>query len=110
MSTRRGMIREGGNSGHQALCLALMFLGASIGKPADGRVYLLGFDMKFAANGRKHWHADHGGQLGNPVPAYLRKWVTHFAEIGQQSPVPILNLTRDTALTLPRGEISALDA
>ena len=102
ISSTPGVIREGGNSGFQAMGLAIHF-GAS-------RVYLLGYDMKFGNGGRKHWHGDHPSNLGNPVPSFMRQWVTFFAQAERQSPVPILNLTRDTALTLPRADISALTA
>ncbi|HCZ48509.1 MAG TPA: hypothetical protein DCZ11_05850, partial [Gammaproteobacteria bacterium] len=48
-------IHQGGNSGYQALNLAVL-LGAE-------RVILLGYDMHGG-----HWHGRHGGRLNNPEP------------------------------------------
>lgn len=93
LSRRPGVIRLGGNSGFQALGLALHF-GAA-------KVVLLGYDMQ-APKGRLHWHADHTGvpahRLGNPVPEKMREWVKHFTELSNQSRVPIVNATRQSAL------------
>lgn len=98
MSKTPGVLRAGGNSGFQAVGLALHF-GAS-------RVILLGFDMQFT-NNRTHWHGDHGGKLGNPVRHRMEGWLEHFAEMAQQVKVPIVNATRETALTcFPRMPLS----
>lgn len=84
-----GAIKQGENSGFQAVGLAIAF-GAA-------RVVLLGYDMKPAANGRMHWHADH--PRVNPVARKFPTWCAHFAQLAKESPVPIVNATRDTALT-----------
>jgi uncharacterized Rossmann fold enzyme len=57
----------GGNSGYQAVQLAIMW-GAS-------EIILVGFTMKYL-NGQKHWHADH--KTTNPEEAMLRKWADAF--------------------------------
>lgn len=54
----------GGNSGFQALNLALQF-GAA-------RVILVGFDMNLA--GGVHWHGRHEARLNNPTDQALARW------------------------------------
>jgi hypothetical protein len=94
-----GTIRQGGNSGFQAVGLALHF-GAA-------RVILLGFDMQMTG-GRTHWHGDHRGKLGNPVVHRMEVWLKRFAEMAAESRIPIVNATRETALTcFPRVELKA---
>lgn len=79
-----------GNSGVSSIMLA-----------ADGgarRIILVGFDSKFAADGRKHWHDDHPG-LTNC--ASLSKWPQQFARaagILKRSGVDVVNCSRSTAL------------
>jgi hypothetical protein len=82
-------IRMGGNSGFQALQLAL-FWGAD-------RVILLGYDMQHTA-GRTHWHGDHKKGLHNPVSAYMSKWAKCFAEIPAPIRAKVFNATRVSAL------------
>jgi len=93
ISKKPGTIRLGGNSGFQALGLALYF-GAA-------KVVLLGYDMQ-ATGGKLHWHPDHKGipthHLGNPVPEKMKEWCRHFADLAAQTTVPIYNATRTTAL------------
>lgn len=55
----------GGNSGFQALNLALHF-GAT-------RILLLGYDMCGA-----HWHADHKHPCANPLPHNFDAWIKGF--------------------------------
>lgn len=81
-------IRLGGNSGFQALGLALHF-GAA-------RVVLLGYDLQLTG-GRSHWHGDHK-RLGNPDPAKVRGWHARFAELARQATASIVNASRQTAL------------
>ena len=98
-SKRPGTIRQGGNSGFQALALALHF-GAA-------RVVLLGYDMQHGPGKQKHWHADHGGKLHNPQPANLRAWPIAFAQLARQTQTPIVNATRETALQcFPRIDLA----
>lgn len=89
ISNSPNTIRLGGNSGFQALALALHF-GAS-------RVVLLGYDMQLTG-GRSHWHGNHP-KLGNPRRDRMPEWRARFAQIAAESRVPIINATRDTALT-----------
>jgi hypothetical protein len=92
-----GIIRTGGNSGYQAVNLAWLF-GAS-------RIVLLGFDMG-ATGGRLHWHKDHGGKLHNPVPAKFKNWLRAFNLMASSCSVPIINCSRQTALTcFPRMDL-----
>lgn len=91
-------IMQGGNSGFQAVGLALLF-GAA-------RITLLGFDMQFAPDGKKHWHGDHAGKLHNPKRNNFQFWLQHFNLLAAQSPIPIINATRTTALTcFPRVDL-----
>lgn len=80
-------VMEGGNSGYQAVGLALLF-GAS-------RVVLLGYDMQFTG-GKKHWHRDHA--KSNPTPSAMKNWLGNFNLLASQSPAPIINCSRATAL------------
>lgn len=59
-----GTIGRGGNSGFQALNLALQF-GAR-------RIVMVGFDM--SARHGVHWHGAHGKGLVNPAAANLARW------------------------------------
>lgn len=88
-------IAEGGNSGYQAIGLALHF-GAA-------KLVLLGFDMK-QTNGKKHWHEDH--KQNNPTREAFANWNKRFRVLAAQSPVPIINASRETALDcFPRTDL-----
>lgn len=80
----------GGNSGYQALHIAIQ-QGAS-------RVLLLGFDLK--PNGkRKHWFGNHPGSL-NTVSNYAQ-WIGAFGRLALLLPklgVEVLNCSPDSAL------------
>lgn len=97
LAKKPGCIRDGGNSGFQALSLALHF--------GVDEAILLGFDMK--PDGRRlHWHSDHGGKLHNPPPRQLPEWAKRFASIAKATSTPILNATRETAIAcFPRVEL-----
>lgn len=88
LAQRRDSIRMGGNSGFQALGLALYF-GAA-------HVVLLGYDMQLTG-GRTHWHGDHKS-LGNPMSEKVRGWHKHFAELPAATRARVINSTRQTAL------------
>lgn len=88
-STRANTIKMGGNSGFQALALALHF-GAS-------RVVLLGYDMQLGASGATHWHGDHK-RLGNPLKDRMPKWCRDFAEIPFSTRQRVVNASRVSAL------------
>ncbi len=88
LSTHPNRIRQGGNSGYQAVGLARLF-GAA-------RVILLGYDMQMTGQ-RTHWHGDHRN-LGNPTQDRLKVWRKRFAEMAEQADIEILNATRVSAL------------
>lgn len=95
---RPGAIRHWRNSGFQAVQLAL--------QAGAARVVLLGFDMKFTAEGRKHWHADHAGR--NPAARSFKGWIAGFDALAAAAPVPIVNASADTALAcFPRMPLAA---
>lgn len=98
ISTSPNTIRLGGNSGFQALGLALHF-GAA-------RIVLLGYDLALTG-GRSHWHGNHP-RLGNPQRSRMGEWCARFAQLAAHARVPILNATRETALTcFPRMSLDA---
>lgn len=90
-----GHIGYGGNSGFQALNLALQF-GAR-------RIVLVGFDMQLADG--VHWHGRHASNLNNPSAASLARWATI---LDRQAPAIaamgalVLNASADSALTAYR--------
>lgn len=78
------------NSGFQALNLAYHF-GAS-------RILLLGYDLKFAKDGRSHWFGDHPDNVRSNYPA----WFTGFSIAADQlkeKGVEVVNCSPDTALS-----------
>lgn len=94
LAKRAGHIRQGRNSGYQALSLALLF-GAS-------RVVLLGYDMSMTGK-RSHWHGDHKG-LNNPRAPQLQSWCAIFATLADamkaaKHPAHVVNCSRHTAIT-----------
>jgi hypothetical protein len=86
------LIHGGGNSGFQAVNLAIL-LGAS-------RVVLLGYDMKSTPE-RTHFFGRHPRQLRDCVPP--TKWAQAFdVAVRMTSDVEIINCSRDTAITAAR--------
>ena len=85
--------KYGGNSGAGAISLAEHF-GAE-------KITLLGYDCKYAENGKRHWHGDHPKGLGNCVS--LPKFYGQFVETKKhldQRDAKIINATRSTALDI----------
>lgn len=87
-----GSSRGGGNSGFQALNLAVQF-GAK-------RIILVGFDMRLDLG--VHWHGPHGKGLNNPRDILFASWrdalngaAASLAGLG----VEILNASPVSALT-----------
>lgn len=82
---------HGGNSGFQAIRLAIDF--------GCDPIVLLGYDMQFQ-RGRRHWHEDHDEKkgVGNPLESSLKKWRMRLELLGQRSGATIVNATRSTAL------------
>lgn len=98
-SDRQGYIYTGSLSGFQAIQLA--------GQQGADRIILLGYDMKHAG-GKTHWHGDH--PLGWPNCPKLDNQIAGFSKLAEQSPVPIINATRDTALEcFMKKELAQID-
>ena len=88
----RPAIGSGGNSGFQALNLALHF-GAR-------RVVLLGIDGA-ATTGARHWHGDHGDGLANPLPRTFEAWRAAWRAAAAQCQalgVAVVNCSPGTAV------------
>lgn len=89
---RPGVIGDGGNSGFQALNIAVQF-GAK-------KIVLVGFDMRLDAG--IHWHGKHPPGLVNPGDNNLVRWrkalngaASRLAELG----VTVVNASPISALT-----------
>lgn len=82
-------VRNGGNSGYQAINLAV-HLGAS-------RIILIGFDLKPSADGRHHWFGDH--TEWNP-PNYIAMYPAFFLlpQAARDAGVEIVNCTPGSVL------------
>lgn len=83
-------VYQHGNSGAQAICLAVLF-GAR-------RIVLSGFDMQRTAS-QSHWHGDHVASLSNGNPT---SFIRHFETLAPElvgAGVIVLNCSRSTALT-----------
>lgn len=80
---------------------ALMFAES---QDAD-KIIMLGYDCKYASDGRRHWHGDHVKELGNAVS--MPKWGKQFMAIASLlKNVDVVNCTRDTALPFwPLGNL-----
>lgn len=82
---------SGGNSGYQALHLAI-HTGAK-------RILLLGFDMKEGLNRRRHWFGNHPDKLNSR--GNFAGWLRAFeklAKVLETMDIEVLNCTPDTAL------------
>jgi hypothetical protein len=82
-------LRTGGNSGYQALSLAV-HAGAS-------RVLLFGYDMQGT-----HFHGEHQQPLRNTHPDQFAKWIERFNELAPvllAYRVDVINCSPDSALT-----------
>jgi len=90
---RVGVIGSGGNSGFQALNLAVQF-GAK-------RIVLVGYDMRVDAG--LHWHGAHPHGLNNPSAGSVMRWA---ATLDAQAPL----LKRLGVEVLNASPVSALKA
>ena len=96
-STNAARIHYGGNSGFQAINLALHLMGWA------GRILLFGFDMR-RVDDRQHFFGDHPAEL-NPRQTDYRKWFWGFDLAARMLPrgVEIINCTPGSALpSFPR--------
>jgi len=104
LDRNRAKLATGGNSGHQALNLAI-HLGAA-------RIVLLGYDMKLGSNGEAHHHPDHLAPSRDPPAVNLARWAARFAtmlptlrELG----VEVLNATPGSAIEcFPRVQLEEI--
>jgi hypothetical protein len=99
LSLDPSVIHQGGNSGYQALNLAVL-LGAR-------RILLLGFDM-----GGEHWHPRHPYGLNNPSEGNFARWLRAF-ETGlpdlERAGVEVINATPGSALNcFPKANLEVL--
>ena len=83
-----GKIYTGGNSGYQAVQLALMW-GAS-------EIILIGFTMK-AIDGKNHWHRDH--KHSNPNTTSLNRWVVAFNSLPLYIDKSMIKVYGESAIT-----------
>lgn len=98
ISLEPGVIARGGNSGFQALNLAIQF--------GTKRILLFGFDLT-----GEHWHGKHPEPLKNPRPQTLDKWC---ARLDAQAPrlaaigVEVINVSNISKLTAyPKMNVDA---
>lgn len=90
LSKERGVIHQGGNSGYQAIGLA-------VDQGAE-RIVLLGYDMQ-KTGGQSHWFGDHPQGLNKNSPYAM--WVPKFDSLAadlRDEGVEVINATRETAL------------
>lgn len=88
LSKRPDAIKSGGNSGYQALGVAIA-AGAA-------RIILLGYDMRFI-DGKSHWHGGHKTRVGEGN--YSRLYTRAFRELPGNLPFEIWNATPGSLLT-----------
>lgn len=83
-------IGTGGNSGFQAIALAVQ-RGAK-------KVILLGYDMGFSGGRKSHWFGDHPGALNRQ--SNYEKWVKNFDRAAPEIKkyARVINCSRNTAL------------
>jgi len=93
-----GKIHLGGNSGYQAINLAV-HLGAKT-------IILLGYDMKLGNDKKLHWFGNHGNGLRN-MPHKLNEWIPKHDELKKdldKHKIDVVNCTPDSALYQYRKE------
>lgn len=105
LDTRLTHLRNGRNSGYQALHLAV-HLGAK-------RIVLLGYDMKFGTGGACHWfgeHVDEMGQERKTAPTTIAAWAKNFETLVEplaERGVEVLNATPGSAIAcFPRTSLA----
>ena len=87
-SNSPGYIATGGNSGFQALNLAVLH-GAQ-------RVILLGYDMQLAPDGKRHFFGNHPGGMNRN--SRYQDWIKNFRRAKPYIKIEVINCTRETAL------------
>jgi hypothetical protein len=86
LTGRMGLLGDAGNSGFQALNLAVQW-GAC-------RILLVGFDMSLERG--EHWHGRHGGSLNNPRQNNIQRWLS--ARWAVPDGVEVINCNPSSAL------------
>lgn len=95
-SNRKGYAHTGSLSGFQAIQIA--------GWEKPSKIILLGYDMQHTG-GKTHFHGDHE-DLTWPNCPNLDRQIGGFSKLAEQSPIEIINCTRETALEcFPRMEL-----
>jgi sugar phosphate isomerase/epimerase len=92
VTDRVGEVGWGGNSGFQALNLAVQF-GAR-------KIVLVGFDLNLDQG--VHWHGPHPGRLNNPTRDSLARWARVLdaqAPLLERLGVEVVNASPASALT-----------
>ena len=90
LSTNPAVIHQGMNSGYQAINLAYHM--------QPSKVILIGYDMKFAPDGKAHWFGDHPDKVRSNYNGWALGYLS-LAEHAKQLNFEIINCTIDTALT-----------
>jgi hypothetical protein len=106
-STNRSLISYGGNSGFQAVNIALHKIGWR------GRILLVGFDMR-SPEGKRHFFGNHPGNMHkekspSELTLYFRGFTDAFARASDALPksVQIINCTPGSALNcFPKMELA----
>lgn len=92
LCTQPGFIHQGGNSGYQAINLAVQ-AGAK-------QITLLGYDMNDRAG--KHWHGKYTNGLPNTGTHLFLEWIRNFEQLASDlktAGVSVVNCTPSSALT-----------
>lgn len=88
-----GAVRTGGNSGYQAIHIAI--------HAQASRILLCGFNMR-SYDGADHWHAEHPKGLRRTTPELYDRWCERFLGLAQaafERNIDIVNVTPDSALS-----------
>ena len=86
-----GEVGWGGNSGFQALNLAMQM------KPS--RIYLVGYDMRIDYG--LHWHGDHPAPMHNPQEKNIPRWIKcldQAAKTAKMMDITVINCSLHSAL------------
>lgn len=99
-----GAVRWGGNSGYQAINVAVHL----VGPHPTSKIVLLGYDMQPGPTGVHHWHPPHPGNRHVTYREVLPRFAS-LVEPLQQLGISIVNCTRTTALTcFPQAPLEAV--
>jgi hypothetical protein len=88
-----GTVGAGGNSGFQALNLAIQF--------GSRRIILIGFDM--SSQGGLHWYGrNHWPMANNPSETNFRRWIAAFEKAGpvlREIGADVINISQHSVLS-----------